>query len=77
MEADQGLFPVRVLRGHAVAFASHAQGTAYLLRHYPAEFLAAILSWTLRLLACCDCNGGGEPAWCPCAWALPEPIGGA
>ena len=30
--------------GHAVAFASHAQGTAYLLRHYPAEFLAAILS---------------------------------
>jgi error-prone DNA polymerase len=30
--------------GHAVAFASHAQGTAYLLRHYPAEFLAAVLS---------------------------------
>ena len=30
--------------GHAVAFASHAQGTAYLLRHHPAEFLAGVLS---------------------------------
>ena len=31
-------------QGHAVAFADHAQGTAWLLRHHPAEFLAAILS---------------------------------
>ena len=30
--------------GHAVAFADHAQGTAWLLRHHPAEFLAATLS---------------------------------
>ncbi len=30
--------------GHALAFADHAQGTAWLLRHHPAEFLAAILS---------------------------------
>ena len=31
-------------QGHAVAFADHGQGTAYLLRHYPADFLAAVLS---------------------------------
>lgn len=30
--------------GHALAFADHAQGTAYLLRHHPAAFLAAVLS---------------------------------
>ncbi len=30
--------------GHALAFADHGQGTAYLLRHYPADFLAAVLS---------------------------------
>ena len=30
--------------GHAVAFADHAQGTAWLLRHHPADFLAAVLS---------------------------------
>lgn len=30
--------------GHALAFADHAQGTAWLLRHHPAEFLAAVLS---------------------------------
>ena len=30
--------------GHAIAFADHAQGTAWLLRHHPAEFLAATLS---------------------------------
>lgn len=30
--------------GHALAFADHAQGTAFLLRHHPAEFFAAILS---------------------------------
>ncbi|MGC4043728.1 MAG: DNA polymerase III subunit alpha [Armatimonas sp.] len=30
--------------GHSVAFATHAQGTAWLLRHHPAEFLAAVLS---------------------------------
>lgn len=30
--------------GHAVAFADHAQGTAWLLRHHPADFLGAVLS---------------------------------
>ena len=30
--------------GHSIAFADHAQGTAWLLRHHPAEFLAAVLS---------------------------------
>ena len=30
--------------GHALAFADHAQGTAWLLRHHPADFLAAVLS---------------------------------
>jgi error-prone DNA polymerase len=30
--------------GHALAFADHAQGTAWLLSRYPAEFFAAILS---------------------------------
>ncbi len=30
--------------GHAVAFADHAQGTAWLLLHHPADFLAAVLS---------------------------------
>ncbi len=30
--------------GHALAFADHAQGTAWLLCHHPAEFLAAVLS---------------------------------
>lgn len=30
--------------GHALAFASHAYRTAWLLKHYPAEFLAATLS---------------------------------
>jgi error-prone DNA polymerase len=30
--------------GHALAFADHAQGTGYMLRHYPADFLAAVLS---------------------------------
>ena len=30
--------------GHAVAFADHAQGTAFLLHHHPANFLAAVLS---------------------------------
>lgn len=30
--------------GHALAFADHAQGTAWLLRHHPAVFLAAVLS---------------------------------
>ena len=30
--------------GHAVAFADHAQGTAWLLRHHPADFLAGVLS---------------------------------
>ena len=30
--------------GHSVAFADHAQGTAWLLCHHPAEFLAAVLS---------------------------------
>ena len=30
--------------GHSVAFADHAQGTAWLMHHYPAEFLAALLS---------------------------------
>jgi error-prone DNA polymerase len=30
--------------GHALAFATHAQGTAWLLAHHPAEFFAAILS---------------------------------
>ena len=29
--------------GHALAFADHAQGTAWLLCHHPAEFLAAVL----------------------------------
>lgn len=31
-------------QGHSVAFADHAQGTAWLLRHHPAAFLAALLS---------------------------------
>lgn len=31
-------------QAHALAFADHAQGTAWLLRHHPAEFLAAVLS---------------------------------
>ncbi len=31
-------------QGHALAFADHAQGTSWLLRHHPAEFLAAVLS---------------------------------
>lgn len=30
--------------GHSLAFASHAYRTAWLLKHYPAEFMAAILS---------------------------------
>lgn len=30
--------------GHSVAFADHAQGTAWLMHHHPAEFLAALLS---------------------------------
>jgi error-prone DNA polymerase len=30
--------------GHALAFASHAYRTAWLLQHYPAEFLAGVLS---------------------------------
>ena len=30
--------------GHSVAFADHAQGTAWLLCHHPADFLAAVLS---------------------------------
>ncbi len=30
--------------GHALAFADHGQGTAYLLRHHPADFLAGVLS---------------------------------
>jgi error-prone DNA polymerase len=30
--------------GHALAFATHAYRTAWLLRHHPAEFLAAVLS---------------------------------
>ncbi|MDX1931203.1 MAG: DNA polymerase III subunit alpha [Capsulimonadales bacterium] len=30
--------------GHALAFADHAQGTAWLLTHHPADFFAAILS---------------------------------
>ena len=30
--------------GHSIAFADHAQGTAWLLKRYPAEFLAAVLS---------------------------------
>jgi error-prone DNA polymerase len=30
--------------GHSIAFADHAQGTGWLLRHHPAEFMAAILS---------------------------------
>lgn len=30
--------------GHSVAFADHAQGTAWLMHHHPAKFLAALLS---------------------------------
>ncbi len=40
----QGFSRYGFCHGHSLAFASHAQGTAYLLRHYPAHFLAAILS---------------------------------
>ena len=40
----QGFSRYGFCHGHAVAFADHAQGTAWLLRHHPAEFLAATLS---------------------------------
>ena len=40
----QGFSKYGFCLGHALAFADHAQGTAYLLRHHPAEFLAAVLS---------------------------------
>ncbi len=40
----QGFSRYGFCHGHAVAFADHAQGTAWLLRHHPAPFLAATLS---------------------------------
>ena len=57
--------------GHSVAFASHAQGTAYLLRHYPAEFLSAILSvepcgfWPVATVTA-EANRRGVPVLGPC-----------
>jgi error-prone DNA polymerase len=40
----QGFARYGFCHGHAWAFADHAQGTAWLLRHHPAAFLAAVLS---------------------------------
>jgi error-prone DNA polymerase len=40
----QGFSKYGFAHGHAVAFGDHAQGTAWLLRHYPADFLAGVLS---------------------------------
>ena len=40
----QGFSKYGFAHGHSVAFADHAQGTAWLLRHHPADFLAGILS---------------------------------
>ena len=40
----QGFSRYGFAHGHAVAFGDHAQGTAWLLCHYPAEFLAGVLS---------------------------------
>lgn len=40
----EGFLRYGFCHGHAVAFADHAQGTSFLLRHYPADFLAAVLS---------------------------------
>ena len=40
----QGFSKYGFAHGHSVAFADHAQGTAWLLRHHPADFLAGVLS---------------------------------
>jgi len=40
----QGFSRYGFAHGHSVAFADHAQGTAWLLRHHPADFLAGVLS---------------------------------
>ena len=40
----QGFSKYGFAHGHAVAFGDHAQGTAWLLRHHPADFLAGVLS---------------------------------
>lgn len=40
----QGFSRFGFCHGHSLAFADHAQGTAYLILHYPTEFFAALLS---------------------------------
>jgi error-prone DNA polymerase len=40
----QGFSRYGFCHGHSLAFADHAQGTAWLIRNYPAEFFAATLS---------------------------------
>ncbi len=40
----QGFSKYGFAHGHSVAFADHAQGTAWLLHHHPADFLAGVLS---------------------------------
>ncbi len=40
----QGFSRYGFCHGHSLAFADHAQGTAWLLRHHPAAFLASVLS---------------------------------
>ena len=40
----QGFSRYGFAHGHSVAFADHAQGTAWLLHHHPADFLAGVLS---------------------------------
>ena len=40
----QGFSRYGFAHGHSVAFADHAQGTAWLLQHHPADFLAGVLS---------------------------------
>ena len=42
----QGFSRYGFCHGHAVAFADHAQGTAWLLRHHPAEFLRRRCLWS-------------------------------
>ncbi len=74
--------------GHSVAFADHAQGTGWLLRHHPAEFLAAVLSvepcgfWPVAsVVEEAKRRGVGALAPClnrslPSLWAVEEGAGG-
>ena len=57
--------------GHALAFADHCQGSAWLLRHYPAPYLAGVLSaepcgcWPVATIVA-EAQRRGVPVLPPC-----------